>query len=63
MKFTLEIELSTFEVEEWGIDSAIIEHLDYVRERVYLGNTKSGIVRDVNGNPIGEWKTTEVEGK
>lgn len=64
MKFTLEIEMDESDgslVAEYGIDSILVDYLDQVREKVYLGHADAGIVWDVNGNQVGKWRTTEGE--
>lgn len=59
MKFTLTISLDNAEVEEAGIDQALPEYLRAVAERCETGHADAGLVRDGNGNTIGQYKTED----
>lgn len=60
MKFTLEINLPDAEVEQYGIDYVLPNYLRFdVANKIEMGRADAGIVRDGNGNRIGQWKTED----
>lgn len=54
MSFTLTFTTSNVAFDEAGVDIAVSEILTSVAARVANGTTE-GVVRDHNGNTVGEW--------
>jgi hypothetical protein len=59
MKFILEISLDNAEVADSGIDQVLPQYLIQVANRCSTGHADAGLVRDGNGNTIGEYRTDE----
>jgi hypothetical protein len=52
--FTLTFTTASSAVQDSGVDISVAEILNNVADRVANGNS-NGVVRDANGNTIGDW--------
>lgn len=52
--FTLTFTTASSAVQDAGVDISVAEILNNVADRVANGNS-NGVVRDANGNTIGDW--------
>jgi hypothetical protein len=58
VKFKLEIDLSDEDVADFGIEDMLLGYLGSLAPSLLLGKV-DGIMRDANGNRVGEWRTSE----
>jgi hypothetical protein len=60
MQFTLEIdEMDGHEFETTGRDFTVARLLREAAARIEAGHLDAGLIRDVNGNKVGQYRTTD----